>query len=202
MALRDNVAGTSSNSFAVGDGSAGDKSLLADNGAANPPLLKWNDTTKRWQVSADGTNFWDLPKANFAAAVNPTVSNDGTQGYAPGSQWINTVNGTEWVCISNGTGAAVWKNCTAGAGALVQKAGVVLNASFAGNPKKATVTFATPFADANYAVVLTAETTGNIAYIPVVESKVAGSFVIDVTANNIPNLTAINWIATKTGEST
>jgi hypothetical protein len=151
-------------------------------------------------VSASGHGF--APQSNFAATANPAVGNDSSQGYVPGSLWNNTVNGSSWVCISNGVGAAVWKETTNVAGVLIQKAGRVLNASFAGNPKKVTVTFATPFADTNYSVIVTPVTTGNASYILVVESQLAGSFVIDAGANNIGNLTQVNWHATKSGEST
>jgi hypothetical protein len=45
---------------------------------------------------------------NFAATADPTVSNDGTQGYSPGSVWINTVDGRSFLMQSSATGAAVW----------------------------------------------------------------------------------------------
>jgi len=142
-------------------------------------------------------------QSNNAATTNPAVGNDNTQGYSVGSEWINTSNQTIWQAISVATGAAVWKELTtAASGYLVHKAGRVLAATFTGNPKKATVTFTTPFADANYSVVVTPVTTGNIAYISVVESQLAGSFVINSTTNNIPNLTQMNWVAVKHGEST
>lgn len=89
---------------------------------------------------------------------------------------------------------------SAGAG-LVHKAGRVLNASFAGNPKKATVTFSSAFADANYAVTATGVTTNNKQYPITVESQVAGSFVISAGTNNIADLTQVNWVAMKDGES-
>jgi hypothetical protein len=63
--------------------------------------------------STDKTRFDGIPKTNFVATTNPGVGNDNTQGYAAGSTWINTSNGTEWVAISVATGAAVWKNTTA-----------------------------------------------------------------------------------------
>lgn len=152
-------------------------------------------------ASSSGPGF--KPQSNTAAAVNPTVSNDNTQGYLIGSEWLNTTAGTMWVCLGNATGAAIWKELTnAAAGYLVHKAGRVLAAGFAGNPKKATVTFSTPFADTNYSVTITPVTSGNIAYTPIIESQLAGSFVINVTTNNIPNLTQMNWVAVKHGEST
>ncbi len=86
--------------------------------------------------------------------------------------------------------------------ALATKAGSVVNATFAGNPKTATVTFGTAFADANYSPVIVCETINGTAYTPVVESIAAGSFVINMTVNNINDLTAVRWTATKHGETT
>jgi hypothetical protein len=83
--------------------------------------------------------------------------------------------------------------------ALQQKAGKVLKATFTGNPKKATVTFATTFADVNYSVALVCETGGN-SYVPIIESFTAASFVINMGANNINSLVAVHWTATKHGE--
>lgn len=151
-------------------------------------------------VSSTANGF--QPQSNYAAIVNPTVNNDGTQGYLPGSTWINTVAQTEYVCISNATAAAVWKEVTNSASILTTKSGRVLAASFAGNPKKATVTFTTAFASANYAVVLTPNiTVSGTDYTPNVESQVAGSFVINMGTNAIPSLVAVNWVAIINGES-
>ena len=140
-----------------------------------------------------------LPQSNMAATVNPTVSNDGTQGYAVGSHWYNTTAGTVWTALSVGTGAAVWKELTNIAGQLATKSGKVLAASFAGNPKKATVTFTTAFASANYSVVITP--VASAGFSPTVESQLAGSFVINMQANNVGALTSANWVAVLNGES-
>ena len=151
-------------------------------------------------VSASGAGF--MPQSNLAATTNPGVGNDNTQGYIVGSEWLNTTAQTAWVCLGNATGAAVWKELTNTAGMLPTKAGKVLGASFSGNPKKATVTFATPFADANYTVVVTGVTnvSGN-GHVPSIESQLAGSFVINLETNSISTLISANWIATKHGES-
>lgn len=150
-------------------------------------------------VSASGAGF--LPQSKLDATVNPTVNDDGTQGYIPGSRWLNLTGMTEWIMISNATGAAVWKETTNAASVLSHKAGRVLAASFAGNPKKATVTFATPFADANYSVVITPVINGNAHYSPNIESQLAGSFVIDIGSNTVSQLIHVGWHATKDGES-
>jgi hypothetical protein len=88
-----------------------------------------------------------------------------------------------------------------GGGGLATKAGCVASVAFAGSPKTATVTFATPFADANYAVTVTPVTTNDAAFDPAVATKLAGSFVINMGSNSINNLTEICWIAVKNGET-
>lgn len=81
------------------------------------------------------------------------------------------------------------------------KAGTVLKASFSGNPKTATVTFATPFADADYAITLAPGTSGNAGFGPVWNSKTASGFVINMNVNNISQLVAVDWTAVKNGET-
>ena len=45
---------------------------------------------------------------NTTATADPGVSNDSTQGYVPGSVWINTTASRVWMCQSNAAGAATW----------------------------------------------------------------------------------------------
>lgn len=148
MGLRDHIAGTTSDTFAIGNGAAGDKYIQAENAAGTLPFIRYNDTTKKWELSNDGI-------AIVAFLTQPV------------------------------------------------KAGIVMAGSFAGTPiKKATVTFATPFVDADYAVVLQPVTQVNGAqYCPNIESQLAGSFVISMGTNAIGNLIQVNWTAVKSGES-
>ena len=44
----------------------------------------------------------------LSKSVPPTVSDDNTAGYFQGCRWIDTTNGHEYVCMSNGTGTAAW----------------------------------------------------------------------------------------------
>ena len=81
------------------------------------------------------------------------------------------------------------------------KSGKTLAVSFAGNPKIATVTFSTPFVDANYSPVLVCETIAGASYVPNVQNILPGSFDINMSVNNIPNLTAVYWTATRHGET-
>lgn len=87
-------------------------------------------------------------------------------------------------------------------GGLKTKSGKALAAAFAGNPKKATITFATAFLDTNYAVALTPIiTAGGTLYAPNVETQLAGSFVINMGVNNIGSLLSVGWIAVASGET-
>lgn len=81
-------------------------------------------------------------------------------------------------------------------GTLPTKSGYKASTDFAGNPKKATVTFGAAFADANYSV----EISGADSRIWRSESVAAGSFVINSNANQA--LTGnVYWTATKHGET-
>ena len=45
---------------------------------------------------------------NTTASADPTANSDNTQGYAPGSIWINAVTARRFECFYNTTGGAVW----------------------------------------------------------------------------------------------
>jgi hypothetical protein len=52
------------------------------------------------------------------AVVGPAISNDNTEGYSPGSRWIDTAANEAYLCTNAATGAAVWKNLSLDAGEL------------------------------------------------------------------------------------
>lgn len=79
--------------------------------------------------------------------------------------------------------------------ALNTKSGRIAAVTFTGNPKKATVTFVTPFPSANYSVTVT----GSDARSWTIESKTASSFIINANANAA--LTGeVGWQAQLDGE--
>lgn len=82
---------------------------------------------------------------------------------------------------------------------LPTKSGVVLAASFAGNPKVATVTFGFAFSSAAYAVTLGIHATG-ASFSPRFDTKAATGFVINMGANNIVGLNQMEWHAILVGE--
>lgn len=79
---------------------------------------------------------------------------------------------------------------------LSSKAGVIAFATFAGNPKIATVTFATAFADVNY----TPDAIGGDGNVISYQSLVAGSFVINLNTNSQPGVD-VKWSAIEHGEN-
>lgn len=113
-------------------------------------------------------------------------------------------NGTELVRVAIGGAGTVLKS-TGTAPAwdtfLEKKAGRVLAASFTGDPRQATVTFSTAFSDANYAVKVTPVTANDVGFAPFVESQLAGSFVINLGTSVVTDLTQVNWVAVKDGET-
>jgi co-chaperonin GroES (HSP10) len=73
------------------------------------------------------------------------------------------------------------------------KAGVAIPGDFSGNPKKATVVFATPYLSTNYAITLAPITNGSKTFSPAVENKTASGFVINLHSNNVAGLIEIGW---------
>ncbi len=51
---------------------------------------------------------------NFTATADPAVTDDITDGYSPGSIWINATTDQAFVCTDNTDGAAVWSSTTDG----------------------------------------------------------------------------------------
>jgi hypothetical protein len=83
---------------------------------------------------------------------------------------------------------------------LPAKVGVLIPGAFSGNPKVATVTFATAFADANYAVTLSVGTISKKSFAPSVEAKTAIGFDVNLGSNNIADLVEVGWHAIPNGE--
>jgi hypothetical protein len=116
----------------------------------------------------------------------------GTASYVTGSIFTST---NQALTASYALTASFALN--SGGGGLLTKAGSVTNTSFAGNPRKATVTFGAAFPDTNYAITITGEDSRTWT----IESKLAGSFIIN--ANSNVSLTGTTyWIATEYGETT
>lgn len=62
------------------------------------------------QTDTDGPGLY--PQCNFGASAAPGTGNDNTEGYAIGSQWLDTTLDDAYICLNAATGAAVWKKTT------------------------------------------------------------------------------------------
>ena len=80
------------------------------------------------------------------------------------------------------------------------KSGILTSVAFTGTPKKSTVTFATPYPDTNYTVTADCETVSGNGFLIQIESTAAGSFVINLGANNISTLSRVFWQTIYKGE--
>ena len=95
-----------------------------------------------------------------------------------------------------------WEPATPTGWGLVHKSGHVLAASFAGTPKKATVTFVTPFPGGTIVnVLITAVTTNNKTFALATESKTVNGFIVNAGTNVITDLAQVDWMAMVEGES-
>lgn len=54
------VSSSSANTFTIGNGLAGNKQISANNGDANLPNLRFNDTSNKWEFSNDGTSWTEM----------------------------------------------------------------------------------------------------------------------------------------------
>jgi hypothetical protein len=112
---------------------------------------------------------------NTGATGVPSTVNDNTQGYAPGSIWINTLTGRIYRCVGNTTNAAVWREEV-----LVQSGNSIVPAS------NATVdigTLAARFKDAYLSGTLTANRVTGLAT-PSASSDAATKSYVDSVAGS------------------
>lgn len=125
--------------------------------------------------------------------TNVTITLGGTPTTALLQTTSLTLGWTGTLADSRIASATTWN---AKVSSLYTKSGVILGSSFAGNPKKRTITFSTPFADADYSVSIV----GNVSRAWSIETELAGSFVVNANANTV--LTGnVYWVATKHGEN-
>ena len=63
-------------------------------------------------IGAATSGHLHLPLNNYDAAVAPTVTDDFTLGYGPGSEWVDVTNDKAYVCLDATPSAAVWTETT------------------------------------------------------------------------------------------
>lgn len=99
-------------------------------GAANAafaPIAHASATNNPHSVTKAHVGLANVPdlKHNLAAAVDPAANDDSGAGYAVGSRWVNTVAGSEWVCVDASAGAAAWVKTTTSTSGAAGAAGNV-----------------------------------------------------------------------------
>jgi hypothetical protein len=124
--------------------------------------------------------------------LNTRDTNNRNRANHTGTQLASTISDFQTTVSAN---VNVTAN-TAKVSSLKTKSGVIAAGVFAGNPKKATVTFSTAFTNANYSMSIV----GINGRTWVVESVAAGSFVIN-TGSNTALTGNVYWTAVKHGEN-
>jgi len=66
-------------------------------------------------VRKTGAGSYEALKTNLNASVAPTATDDSGDGYAVGSQWIDTTADKMYICVDATATAAVWQDLSAGA---------------------------------------------------------------------------------------
>jgi hypothetical protein len=148
---------------------------------------QWNFSSSAQSAFIIGNGTSDSARSNLVFASGSQVQVTGSVIASAG--FTGSLFGTASFAVS-----ASW--APGGSGGLTTKAGSVANTSFAGNPRKATVTFGTAFANTSYAIVITGEDSRAWS----IESKAVGSFVINANSN-VGLAGTTYWIATAYGET-
>ena len=104
--------------------------LLLKNGANVTGNIVVSGTVDGRDISVDAVHFTDTAnphlvtkgqislgnvenlKVNLVATSNPTTTDDSAAGYAVGSRWVNVSSDSEFVCLDDSSGSAVWKSTT------------------------------------------------------------------------------------------
>ena len=87
----------------------------ATNVAAAGAVMNSDISESEGFVRKTGAGAYEAIKSNLNASVAPAVGDDSNDGYAVGSEWINTTADKAFICLDASVGAAVWTETTAGA---------------------------------------------------------------------------------------
>lgn len=144
--------------------------------------------------SFDGSNVFEFGSNSFLGLTGGTITGDLniTGGVIAPSLSATTISGgTIYSGTTNLYDIFHQKN-----GYLLQKAGMVSGSTFAGNPKKATVTFSTNFPNNNYSI----SVVGMVSRSWSIESKTLSGFTINSNANAAFSSDEVYWQTTENGE--
>jgi len=77
--------------------------------AANAVMDSDFSGSQTGRLRRTGAGTYEAVKDNLVATAAPDETNDTTEGYSVGSEWIDVTNDNAYVCLDISTGAAVWK---------------------------------------------------------------------------------------------
>jgi len=189
---------------------------ITTGGTATNPIINLvaspsinNLTISGLTSSSGGATFTNLSGTNiFSGSVNLQTYFTSiqqqllTEANLSGATFTGTINAPSLsaTTLSGGTilsgNTNLYQIFARTGGTLIHKSGTISGSTFAGNPKIATVTFATAFANTNYAITITSNTNRTWTW----ESKAAGSFVINANSNTAFATGNVDWTATEYGE--
>lgn len=78
MSLFQKLLGTVLNTFNIGDKTSSNKLIQAQTGAANPPALRWNIVTSKWEFSNDGVAFTAMGSGGGVNVTAPITTDGGS----------------------------------------------------------------------------------------------------------------------------
>jgi hypothetical protein len=107
-------------------------------------------------------------------------------------------NGTFWILVDDSP--VTWRQFVTNPLPSGMKSGILIPGDFSGNPKQATVTFASAYPDTNYTITVSVETINNKSFALRYESKATTGFDVDLGSNNIANLVSVSWQTVPVGE--
>lgn len=167
------VKGTNGIEFSPGPGV--DATFLAPQ-IVGSPTLGWVDVSKSWKFVSPLIVNNPITVSEVVAPATPSAGEFVVYATSANKIFGKNDAGTEF-------------DLTAGDGITI-KSGAEAAGSFTGNPRVATITFATAFADANYSV----SVINTDARTWTIDSQVAASFVINTNASQALTA-AVSWIA-------
>lgn len=181
-------------------GNRGGGSLHAAATTSVAGFLSSTDKTKLDGVASGATNTplgsaTPQPIGTATTGVSSNASHE-DHVHAHGSQTDPAHHAVATTSVAGFMSASDKTKLDGISGTRVIKSGIITAASFAGNPKKATVTFSTAFSSTNYSFVVMGGNGRTWSY----ESKLAASIVVNSNANAAPS-NDVMWIAIDNGES-